>query len=108
MKPVERRLDVAWSLRIRSIRRCQMCGLPWHLEAHHIFGRRSRSVRWDEENGVCLCRSCHGWQRLHPAFFLRWAEECLGVEAFDALSARARVIVKRTDADLAALLAGLA
>ena len=104
MKPIERRLDSAWSLRVRSIRLCQRCGSRWNLEAHHIFGRRARSVRWDEENGVCLCRSCHDKQRRQPADFLRWAEEHLGVEAFDALSARARVIVKRTSGELAALL----
>jgi len=105
MKPVERRLDVAWSrcVRARGLR-CERCNYPWTLEAHHIFSRRARSVRWDLENGVCLCLGCHSWQRHHPADFLRWAEEHLGVEAFEVLSARARVIVKRTDAELAALL----
>ena len=29
------------------------------LNACHIVGRRYRATRWDLNNGVCLCYSCH-------------------------------------------------
>ena len=40
---------------------CQCCGGHKHLEAHHIFGYKNNpSYRVNLENGVALCKWCHG------------------------------------------------
>lgn len=40
---------------------CQCCGGHKHLEAHHIFGYKNNpDYRVNLENGVALCRWCHG------------------------------------------------
>jgi hypothetical protein len=42
---------------------CQWCGkVEGKLDAHHIFGRISRNVRWDKDNGILLCYYCHNWR----------------------------------------------
>jgi len=68
-KLLEKRLDTAWS---ESVRKrdvvCQKCGGGGCLQAHHVFSRRNRSLRWDVENGVTLCLPCHKW----------WAHRCIG------------------------------
>lgn len=40
---------------------CQCCGGHKHLEAHHIFGYKNNpNYRVNLENGVALCKWCHG------------------------------------------------
>lgn len=58
-KQIKKLLDKAWSLKIRSTGKCAKCGKTSYLNAHHIYGRRMLSVRWDLDNGICLCSGCH-------------------------------------------------
>ena len=45
---------------IRRDKVCQVCGSNQKREAHHIdCGSYYPKQRYDIENGVCLCRSCH-------------------------------------------------
>lgn len=50
--------------------RCEICGKgkdEVQLHAHHVIGRRHRSLRWDVDNLVCLCATHHvmGKQSAH-------------------------------------------
>lgn len=43
---------------------CQRCGRDgsngeWRIDCAHIFGRRNQSVRYDVDNLMCLCFTCH-------------------------------------------------
>lgn len=44
---------------------CQKCGRPVYRvgfpqgEVHHIVGRRAKATRYDPDNGVLLCQTCH-------------------------------------------------
>lgn len=52
---------------LRADHTCLVCGDMNQLEAHHIEGwRNNPSVRFDVDNGVCLCRKCH--KRFHKMF----------------------------------------
>ena len=54
-------LDKAWSLAVktRDKFRCRVC-LREGTDAHHIIHRgQNYGMKWDIENGVCLCRKCH-------------------------------------------------
>ena len=57
-------LDKAWSLRVRKRDdyTCQICKKKLKkqfAQAHHILPRTIKGTRWDIDNGVTLCYSCH-------------------------------------------------
>lgn len=63
--PTTKQVDILWSLvvRERAIYECEMHGCGGRqcgggAQAHHIFGRYM-AVRWDLDNGICLCGSHH-------------------------------------------------
>lgn len=58
-KSIGKSCDDLWSkcIRARDVK-CIKCGKP-STEAHHIFGRRNKSTRWDLRNGIGLCSYCH-------------------------------------------------
>ena len=64
-----KKLDKMWAdaVKKRAGYKCEYCQEEgreisaygvW-LNACHIVGRRYRATRWDLNNGVCLCYSCH-------------------------------------------------
>ncbi len=50
-----KKLDTAWSKRIKQSGVCEVCGKNKPLNAHHFYSRSIRVVRWDIDNGFCLC-----------------------------------------------------
>lgn len=73
----------------RAGNKCEVCGASrpckdngesGHLHPHHIFGRRMFRLRFDADNGVYLCPSCHKFSSefsAHetPMMFGRWLEQ---------------------------------
>lgn len=51
--------DKLWSLIVRHVGHCEVCGKTEHLNAHHFVTRRCSNLRWNVDNGVCVCPSCH-------------------------------------------------
>lgn len=52
--------DVLWAKYIRlKAGKCEYCWSTENLHAHHIFTRHSKSMRWEELNGICLCAKHH-------------------------------------------------
>ena len=76
---IEKKLDRAWSKKILSKGKCEVCGNTEYLNAHHIEGRRNLRLRWDLRNGVCLCSGCHMFRKdsahQSPEWFHFWLEE---------------------------------
>lgn len=62
--------DVLWkqSVRERDKRTCRRCGkYEEYIHTHHVVPRsRSKKLRNDVNNGICLCNSCHAWVHNHP------------------------------------------
>ena len=57
-----RKLDKLWSAKIREPGVCAYCGKgkpEVRLNAHHIYDRKIRALRWELDNGICLCVSHH-------------------------------------------------
>lgn len=54
-------LDNLWSAIVRKrINKCEICGKSdGVLQAHHIQGRSPQILRWNLDNGICLCSHCH-------------------------------------------------
>ena len=59
--------DKLWSEIIRSIGYCFVCGTTRNLQAHHIIPKEVKELRWDLDNGVCLCAAHHRWSRIISA-----------------------------------------
>jgi hypothetical protein len=97
-------LDNLWKELVykRAGNECEYCGQQGRLNAHHVFSRSNRSVRWDMDNGICLCATHHvlGTMSFHkaPAEMLEWIREKRGEEWYDRLLKKARSVMKGREA----------
>ena len=112
IKAIRREMDRVWSLIIRSTGRCAFCGKTSSLNAHHIFGRRNLSTRWDISNGVCLCAGCHTFSSTFsahqtPMFFDDWIKDLRGERWYSKLCIEAHMTVKYTRTDYLKMLVSL-
>lgn len=56
---IDKELDNIWALVVKTGGKCEYCGKKTNLNAHHLFSRSCRVLRWNVSNGMCLCTSCH-------------------------------------------------
>ena len=60
-----KKLDTIWSRIVRKAGVCEAISRPGacvgSLQAAHIIRRGNNSVRWDIDNGLCLCVKHHYW-----------------------------------------------
>lgn len=87
-------------VRTRDNWTCQRCQLPCednkgYLDCSHYFSRAMKSVRFDPENAVALCKKCHDYftqknEKEHEDFFITR----IGKVRFDLLSFRAHQATK--------------
>ncbi len=103
-QPLINKLDTAWSERIRQYGRCEVCGKTKRLNAHHFYSRSIRVLRWDVDNGFCLCVGCHVFSsnfsaHKTPAEFFEWAIDKRGRSWYNSLKKKKRSFVKYIDKD---------
>lgn len=71
--------DKAWELMSRYIRlkdgRCVRCGSTERNQVHHVFSRRYKVVKFDEDNLITLCHKCHTYAEYNEAVFNLWFED---------------------------------
>ena len=58
------------------------------MECAHIYGRRSRNVRWYPLNAVCLSSASHRYFTERPMEFVSWVQKQLGDGAVEILKER--------------------
>ncbi|MFW9991935.1 MAG: hypothetical protein ACFFD4_07725 [Candidatus Odinarchaeota archaeon] len=76
---------------------CERCGkrLGWqNLQTSHFWGRRAKSVRWDEDNACALCFYCHKHFGENPHVHVAWFQQRLGKKRYDALMGRLNDMTK--------------
>lgn len=77
---------------------CKRCGTLENLTCSHYHKRGISNTRFDPENCISLCGSCHalweGPKEAYTDFMISW----LGLDAFIALQKRAGQEMKRADA----------
>ncbi|MCK4320968.1 hypothetical protein KAX08_00395 [candidate division WOR-3 bacterium] len=105
-------LDKLWAeiIKKRADYRCEYrepanrCKKMTYLNTHHIFSRSNLSVRWDLDNGVCLCSGHHTLNNnsAHkaPAEFIEWIKEMWGIEWYENLRKKANQVKKWTIPEL--------
>jgi len=78
-KKLDKTLITAW--RKLSLERdgncCVMCGNKERTNVHHIISRSVKSLKYDVENGICLCALHHMFDRKISAhkgsmMFINW------------------------------------
>jgi hypothetical protein len=95
-KSITKQLDDLWAeaVKIKAHNKCEMCGRITYLNSHHIFSRSNYSVRWDVENGVCLCAGhhvlCNDSAHKAPADFIEWIKGKRGGRWYGSLRRRAK------------------
>ena len=71
--------DDLWKKIIHAKQHCEVCGSPYHLQAHHIITRGNLNLRWDLRCGVLLCATHHKFGRYsahgHLPWFAEWLKE---------------------------------
>lgn len=87
---IDKQLDDIWALVIKTGGRCEHCGKKTYLNAHHLFSRSCRVLRWEVDNGMCLCASCHSLSSIFsahksPLEFTFWLIEYKGKKFIDKL-----------------------
>jgi len=110
-KTLVRNLDKVWSQAVRekADSQCEHCGKVSPLNSHHFYSRSVYSVRWDIENGFCLCVGCHVFSSKFsahktPAEFVEWARETRSDEWYESLKDRKNTVRKFKNFDLEELL----
>ena len=96
MKPTKKsltnKLDKQVSLIVRSLGRCVRCLGTDNLQCCHIFTRKNRSVRWFEDNLLCMDSKCHFWAHDNPVLFGEFVIDLLGIKRYNRLKKKAREI----------------
>lgn len=99
--PLEKKVDKLWSECIRKVWKCEYCWKTEYLNAHHIFSRNNKSVRWELINGICLCSGCHTFSSKFsahqtPTEFTIWLENKRWRVYLDQLQSLAHIPLKIT------------
>lgn len=87
--------DKLWSLKIKQHdRMCQRCGSLRNLESAHVFARTHGSVRFELDNGVCLCKRCHALAHAREDRFHAFIIKRIGMKRYDELRIQSQQITK--------------
>lgn len=108
-KALSTKLDKAWADKVKEYGMCEVCHKTKSLNAHHFYSRSIRVVRWDVDNGFCLCVGCHVFSSKFsahktPAEFVEWAIDKRGITWYEDLKERKNSLIKLRDADYEYLL----
>ncbi len=93
-------LDNLWrdAVKFRAGMKCEYCGKTTGLNSHHIFSRSNKKVRWDINNGICLCVLHHvfGQFSAHksPLEFAEWLKTVRSEKWYCELLEKARFNAK--------------
>ena len=94
-KNLTKAADKLWSEVIRARDPvCVWCRTRPTRQAHHVFGRRSRSTRWSVDNGVGICYGCHMKGHENPMDFHDHIRSRLGADKYDRLRVASKIAMK--------------
>lgn len=81
-------LDKMWSQITKDIhgRVCIWCGSKDNIQSDHIANRWKHATRWNVDNCVILCRTCHLWKKpMNPAEWAQVVINHIGQDKYDAI-----------------------
>lgn len=102
-----------WSLIIRLPQVCVICGKQQSeldkviFQGHHVISRRYSAGRWTLENGLCVCVSCHFWEKANPEKFRDMVINSIGENKFNELKEKYMRTCKVSEGELKLIHTGL-
>ena len=95
----KRKLDALWStsIKTRAGNRCEICGKVAPLNSHHLFSRRYLALRWELDNGICLCVNHHFIAHQCPLEFNMMIEKIRPVDWIAKLIVLRQIIKPKID-----------
>lgn len=97
-KSLTRKLDLVCSLIIRKRMECAWCTIKVQsvsdLQCAHIFSRSYRNTRWDLQNLLSLCPSCHFYGHRNPIAFAEFVKSLMSDYEYTQLKIK-HVSIKR-------------
>ena len=91
----EKDLDELWAraVKARAGNRCEMCvSAREGLQAHHVIGRRNKTLRHIVSNGCSLCPKHHFYAEQNGVGFTKWIIGSRGESWWDSLQEQARQV----------------
>src|SRR3990170_3416218 len=88
-KTLENEADRLCSKIIRAKGFCERCGSRYRLEAAHIISRGHHATRYDLDNFLCLCHTCHQFYTEHSLEFEAFVISKIGEAHYQELKTRA-------------------
>jgi len=99
-----KKLDKLFSDKVRSIGKCQRCSKSnCRVETAHIISRKNKTLRWDDNNALCFCTTCHFWGHQDPLGFSLFVEKSCP-KRYKYLMENKNRLTKRSAKDLKELL----
>lgn len=87
-KAAKNKADALFSLIVRSIGYCEVCGVSGsmaQLQCAHWIGRTASNTRTDFDNAFSLCARCHFAMTDDPTAWSEWAIAKRGRETYQRL-----------------------
>ncbi len=81
-------------IRLRDKNKCQKCGKKG-TQNSHFYGRRYESTRFEPDNCMTICFSCHRFFHENPVEQVEFMKKRLGEKRFDSLLLQANGYCKR-------------
>jgi len=110
-KSLIKQLDdlVRQKVKARDDYKCQACGsFGVEHDLCHYIGRSNKAVRWDLDNLLVMCRTCHiEMDHAHATKFKDFFIRRLGDDLYYALKSRERTHFKTSEVNLKAALEAL-
>jgi len=94
------KLDKICSQIVRARGICASCLKKENLQCCHIYSRTYNATRWDLDNLLCLCASCHFYFHKNPLEFANFVKEYCNDEKLAMLHEARNQITKYTTEDL--------
>jgi hypothetical protein len=74
--------------------KCLLCGAPTQVGHHHVHRSKSLILRYDPDNIISLCNSCHFKLHFNESYWASKIVEIKGMEWFKKLDRRKNEIIK--------------
>ena len=74
--------------------KCLLCGSPTQVAHHHVHKSKSTRLRYDSDNLIPLCHSCHCKLHQNESYWASVIVKIKGLAWFEMLQINGREIVK--------------
>lgn len=74
--------------------KCLLCGKPTNVAHHHVHKSKSLILRYDLENLINLCSSCHFALHQNESYYASKIVKIKGLKWFDSLEKKKNKLIK--------------